>query len=152
MRILTDTNLLLRLSEPAHSLHQTVIDATDQLRAAGHDLVIVPQCLYEFWSVSTRTKEANGLGRSIAETQAHIARLTRLFTLLRDERAVFEQWQQLVATYQVAGVKAHDTRLVAAMVRHQLTHLLTFNGGDFRRYTEVTVVVPQELLSGKTVL
>lgn len=148
MRILTDTNLLLRLSEPAHTLHQTAVEATDRLRSWGHELVVVPQCMYEFWSVSTRTVAANGLGRTSLEAEAHVARLVRLFTLLRDERAVFEYWQQLVATYQVTGVKSHDTRIVAAMVRHELTHLLTFNDADFRKYAEVTVVVPTDVLAG----
>lgn len=146
MRILADTNVLLRLSDPAHALHRVAIDSTDRLRAARHELMIVPQNLYEFWSVSTRTVQANGLGRSTSETDWHVARLMRLFTLLRDERSVFEYWNQLVSSYQVTGVKAHDTRLVAAMMRHELTHMLTFNVGDFGRYREITVMTSEFVL------
>lgn len=54
MRILLDSNVLLRSVEPKHAQHQASIDAIDALRKLGHDLAIVPQVLYEFWSVATR--------------------------------------------------------------------------------------------------
>ena len=44
--------------------------------------------------------------------------------------------------HQVLGRNAHDPRLVAAMVVHGLTHLLTFNAGDFARYPGLTVLDP----------
>ena len=53
------------------------------------------------------------------------------YPLLRDERRVFENWRDLVNVYQVKGKNAHDTRLVAAMRRHGISDLLTFNGVDF---------------------
>lgn len=43
------------------------------------------------------------------------------------------------------GVNVHDARLVAAMLSHKLTHILTFNAKDFRRYSEIEVVTPMEL-------
>ena len=44
--------------------------------------------------------------------------------------------------YSARGKQAHDTRLVAAMRVHGLTHLLTFNARNFNRYEEITVVDP----------
>ena len=70
MQVLLDTNVLLRSVEPRHAQHQTSVDATDALRQRGHDLVIVPQVLYEFWSVATRPIEQNGLGMGPAEAHA----------------------------------------------------------------------------------
>lgn len=64
------------------------------------------------------------------------------FRLLRDERAVYERWERLVVDYDVGGKSAHDARLVAAMQRHGVSHLLTFNGQDFARFTNITVVDP----------
>jgi hypothetical protein len=46
--------------------------------------------------------------------------------------------------YQL-GKNAHDARLVAAMRVHGLTHLLTFNAQDFRRYPGINVVTPGDL-------
>jgi hypothetical protein len=48
----------------------------------------------------------------------------------------------LVADKAVLGKKAHDARLVAAMLRHGVTHLLSFNAPDFARFQEVTAVDP----------
>ena len=45
------------------------------------------------------------------------------------------------------GKQAQDAHLVAAMLVHKVTHLLTFNDGDFRRFTEITVVNPQHIIS-----
>jgi predicted nucleic acid-binding protein len=73
-----------------------------------------------------------------------------LFPPLRDERGILERWEDLVNAYQVYGKSAHDARIVAAMLRHGLTQLLTFNDRDFARFTEMTVVIPDAVLSGNT--
>lgn len=115
---------------------------TRQLTTQGHTLVIVPQNLYEFWVVATRPVANNGLGRSAAETAADIAYLRRLFTLLDDVPAIYPAWERLVTAHAVLGKTAHDARLVAAMLTHGVTHMLTFNGADFRRFAAVTVLTP----------
>ncbi|MEI6442036.1 MAG: hypothetical protein WCO29_02610 [Nostocales cyanobacterium ELA583] len=33
------------------------------------------------------------------------------------------------------GVNVHDARLVAVILAHGLTHILTFNISDFKRYS-----------------
>ena len=47
--------------------------------------------------------------------------------------------------HSVLGKQAHDTRLVALMEAHGLTHLLTFNAGDFARFPGVTCVEPADI-------
>ena len=42
--------------------------------------------------------------------------------------------------YRVSGKNAHDARLVAAMVVHEIESILTFNTGDFLRYEEIRVL------------
>ena len=71
--------------------------------------------------------------------------LLDLATLFRDERRIFEQWRALVLHHETRGVKAHDTRLAAAMIRHGISHILTFNPSDFRRYEHVTALSPSEV-------
>lgn len=44
------------------------------------------------------------------------------------------------------GVNVHDARLVAAMLVHGLTHILTFNISDFARYSEITAVHPTTII------
>jgi predicted nucleic acid-binding protein len=45
----------------------------------------------------------------------------------------------------VVGKQAHDARLVAVTLVHGITHLLTFNTDDFKRYDEITVVNPKDI-------
>ena len=148
MRILLDTNILLRTVEPLHVQHGVSVDAVDLLRQRGHELAVVPQVLYEFWSVATRPVEQNGLGMGPQDAYSELIAIQRGFRLLRDERAIYSIWEQLVSSFDVKGKRAHDARLAAAMQRHRVTHLLTFNTSDFARYAFVTVLTPDDVLRG----
>src|SRR5688572_8579866 len=54
MRILVDTNILGRLSQPEHPLQQVTARAAKTLLDEGHELRTVPQVLYEYWAIATR--------------------------------------------------------------------------------------------------
>ena len=96
--------------------------------------------------VYTRPLERNGLGHTPAEAEAEVVRLKGLFSLLPDSPTIYSSWERLVVSYGVRGVNVHDARLVAAMLVHELTHILTFNTRDFTRYTEITAVHPTLVL------
>ena len=134
MLILVDTNILLRLVEPSHSQHQLAAESLQSIREFGYRPVIVPQVVYEFWSVATRPQAANGLGLNSSAAQTALDGLLSSLTLLRDERSIFEFWQQIVVEYGVVGKRAHDARLVAAMLGHEISHIVTFNVSDFMRF------------------
>lgn len=140
--ILVDTNVLLRSAQPSHSQYTTAVKAIQSLRLAGQMLCIVPQVLYEYWVVATRPVQGNGLGMTAAEADSDVQMLLSRFRFFRDERAVFERWHQLVQQHRVVGRRAHDARLVAAMKRHRINEILTFNCGDFRTYRGITVLDP----------
>ena len=152
MLVLLDSNVLLRFVEPQHPHHASCAAAIDGLRQKGHELVLVPQTIYEFWSVATRPVPDNGLGMSTQEAETELTRAKRLFPLLRDERVIFDRWEELVRQYRVKGKKAHDTRLVAAMQRHRISHLLTFNIADFARYAGIVVLDPAAVAAGTAAL
>ncbi len=145
MKFLLDTNILLRLSQPRHPHHEPTLAALDLLRHRELTLDIVPQNLYEYWAVATRSQQENGLGFTAQRIQAEIASICQLFMLLRDERSIFDRWLIIVEQHDVRGKSTHDTRLVAAMQRHGLSHLLTFNRADFSRFTEISVLTPDEI-------
>ena len=142
MRTLVDTNILLRIVDPSNASHHVAVNATTVLRRMSHKLVIVPQTIYEFWAVSTRSLQANGLGMTPAEADELILEFCDVFCLLRDERTIFERWQALVTSHQIRGVNSYDVRLVAAMERHGIQNLLTLNPTDFRRFGSITVIDP----------
>ena len=150
MRVLLDTNILTRSAQPSHSLHHKAIPAVDALLLGNHTLCIVPQVVYEFWVVATRPLDQNGLDMTVSQAQADVAKIIQKFHLFRDERGVFDPWYQLVVQHQVIGKTAHDARLVAAMKRHDISHLLTFNQTDFTRFIDIAVLTPEAVLSGTT--
>jgi predicted nucleic acid-binding protein len=149
MRVLLDSNVVLRLGDRGHAMHAEALAAIDWLDANGHECVIVPQVLYEYWVVATRPAENNGLGMSVANADAAISEWIAVFRLLLDERGIFAYWRDLVATNDVKGKNAHDARLVAAMQRHGLTDLLSFNKPDFARYKVINTFTPAEVLDGR---
>jgi predicted nucleic acid-binding protein len=151
VKVLLDTNVLLRSVEPTDNDHKIAADAVAVLRASGHELCLVPQNFYEFWVVSTRPVANNGRGKTPAEVNREFTVFKSLFTFLPDTPAVFPEWETLVTTHAVIGKSAHDARLVAAMSAHGVTHLLTFNDADFRRYPGINLHVPSSVVSSGSV-
>ena len=98
--------------------------------------------------VATRPVESNGLGLGVDVVKRKFDRAEAFFELFLDTAAIYREWLRLVDTHSVAGVGAHDARIVAAMKVHGIGHLVTFNRDDFKRFhnTEITVVTPEELL------
>ena len=145
MSYLIDTNVLVRLAQPKNPDQREVRRALRALRRRPGFLGITPQNLIEFWAVATRPASANGLDLTVDETARQIGKLKALFTLLPDSSDIFSEWEGLVLQHQVLGKQAHDARFVAAMNVHKLTHLLTFNTTDFKRFTGITVISPTDV-------
>jgi predicted nucleic acid-binding protein len=77
--------------------------------------------------------------------QAELAHIKSLFRLLPDTAMVYDEWETLVARHSVSGRNTYDARIAAAMTVHGITHLLTFNGADFKRYPGITVISPGDV-------
>lgn len=144
MIVLTDTNIVLRMVERNHSDHQVAMTAVRALLERSYTLVIVPQVVYEFWVVATRPKEVNGLGMAPLKAMTELNELLPFFRLLKDERSIYDHWLELVSQHSVIGKHAHDARIVAAMQRHRVTRLLTFNASDFARFGDIQIINPNE--------
>lgn len=147
MKVFVDANILLRSIQTSHSMHSVVQQVISTLIQRGEELVISPQVYYEFWVVATRPQQANGLALTVHEAEQEIAKFQQVFVLLEDPPSLFNQWLSLVRLYVVTGKRAHDTRLVAAMQLHQITHMLTLNPQDFQSFAGITVLTPADVLS-----
>src|SRR5438045_6426907 len=143
---LLDTNVLIGSIHTGYPRQEPSIKAVNSLLGQGEVLVIVPQVLVEFWAVATRPFAANGLGLSAEDTESEIAQIKSQFELKSEDETIFENWELLVKTYQVAGKATHDARIVAAMQTHKIDNILTFNIDDFRRYSVVVnAVTPPDI-------
>jgi predicted nucleic acid-binding protein len=146
MPYLLDSNVLIRLLNPADPQHPVVLRAARLLRGRGEHLSFTSQNLVEFWSVCTRPASARGgYGLTVAQTDRKARWVERLFTLVPESPAVHVEWRHLVVAHSVSGVQVHDARLVAAMLSHGITHVLTLNHADFARYPGVTAVHPRDV-------
>ena len=144
--ILLDSNVLLRLANARHPHHIVARKAIRILLRRPEKPIIVPQNLYEFWSVATRPigqiPSTNGLGLSVERADFWLDYWLRTFFLLEDRSEIRVEWRVLVRTLAIRGGKSHDARLVAAMQAHNITELLTFNIQDFKRFPNITIMDP----------
>jgi predicted nucleic acid-binding protein len=148
MTYLVDTNVLLReanLDDPQYSLVKSVFA---QLHQANEILHITPQVLIEFRSTATRSTTLNGLGLSPSVAEKETQKLKHTFPLLTETPAIFPVWENIVREYLVIGKQVHDARLVAVCQVYSISHVLTFNIGDFKRYDAIVKAVsPLDLAS-----
>lgn len=134
MRILIDTNALLRYAVVDDALHRFVRPAVEQLQAAGHELGFCPQVARELWNSLTRPKTKNGFGLTPTESEQILNALEAIFEVWNDVPGIYMNWKSIVAEAQVSGVQVHDANIAAAALVHGATHILTLNDRDFDRY------------------
>ena len=142
---LLDTNILLRLYQPNSPEFSSIRRAVHSLHRANAALYYLSQNIIEFWNVSTRPTAQNGYGLSPAETDEVARQIEKAFILLPDVEAIHNEWRRLVFAYGVSGTKVHDARIVAAMIVHGVRQILTLDGRDFERYTEIEIVTPKNI-------
>jgi predicted nucleic acid-binding protein len=143
---LADTNILLRFLLRNDPAYPAIRQAVRTLKTRGEQIITTPQNMAEFWNVCTRPMTLRGgLGLSVEATEMRLRLLERHFPVLPDNPAVYEKWKALVMTHKVVGVNVHDARLVAAMMVHGVTHILTANVRDFARYPAITVLAPEQI-------
>ncbi|MBL8233532.1 MAG: hypothetical protein JNL98_33860 [Bryobacterales bacterium] len=106
---------------------------------------IVPQNLYELWTVATRPAASNGLALTPEQANRVLTRIEQLLVLMRDTPGIYDEWRRLVSVHSISGKASHDARLAAAMNVHGIGHVLTFHTGDFKRFPGITVPDPRKV-------
>ncbi|SRR5258706_8076853 len=142
MRILLDTNILLRVSEPGHQHHQAAIASLKVLAIAGNTFAISSQTVYEFLAVATRAIGDRGLGMSAALADAELSKLIAALEMVYDSAAVVAELRRLALLHGISGKSIHDAHLVASMSAHGIADVLTLNVRDFSRFTGINVLDP----------
>ena len=147
MRVLVDTNILLRSAQPNHPLCPQATQAVAKLLREEAAVFFCSQNIAEFWNVAARPAAMNGLGLSLSEVQHQIGGIENLLTLLPDIPAIYPVWKQLVREHSVQGVKVYDARLIAVMSVYAVDSILTFNVADFQRYRKISVLQPSAAMA-----
>jgi predicted nucleic acid-binding protein len=88
----------------------------------------------------------NGFGLTASETESHVRAIEASMDFLSEGEDVYREWRSMVGLHNVLGAQVHDARLPATMMVHGIRHLLTFNTGDFKRYSSIVVIQPKEII------
>jgi predicted nucleic acid-binding protein len=147
MRVLVDTNILLRSAQPNHPLCAQATHAVSKLIRQKDAVFFCSQNIAEFWNVATRPADQNGFGLSQEEVLQEVSSIEKLLTLLPDIPPIYTAWKEIVGNHKVQGVKVYDARLVATMNVYAVESVLTFNTDDFKRYSSITVLHPSSILA-----
>jgi predicted nucleic acid-binding protein len=145
LRYAVDTNVLLRLSNGIKPQRGAIEQTMDLLASRHVEFCFTRQNITEFWNVSTRPLERNGLGRSILKTEERVQSIQQTMTFLNDDERVYRAWRQIVLNHKVQGAQVHDAYLAATSEAHAVRHLLTFSGPDFKRFPSLTAVHPDDV-------
>ena len=89
MRVLVDTNILLRSAQPNHPLCSQTTHAVSKLLRQNDAVFFCSQNIVEFWNVATRPAGLNGLGLPHEEASHEVSRIEELLTLLPDVPAIY---------------------------------------------------------------
>jgi len=147
MPYLADTNVVTRRVLPADAQHTLARTAIDRLLSRGETVYATAQILVEFRALATRPLAANGLGLTPEDASLRAQMIEAIFPLLPEVPSVYNNWRRLADTYRIVGRQVFDTRLVAVMLAHGVTHILTLDARHFQRFAAegIIVVEPHEV-------
>ena len=145
MKILLDSNVLLRWNIRTAPQSQLVIRAVDLLLASGALPCYTSQNLGEFWNVLTRPLDRNGFGLTPQEADRRARMIENKIPILPDDPAVHLVWRRLLVAHAISGVQVHDARIAAAMNVHGVKRILTLNTRDFARFPSIEAIHPEQV-------
>lgn len=139
--VFVDTNLLIHANNEESPFQQETRQRLLDLAADGCPLWISRQVLREYAAVLSRLmNEKNAFNGPVIV--ADLQRFEREFLVADDNTAVSAQLQELIVSHAVKGKQTHDANVVATMLVHGITRLLTHNEKDFRRYLPLIEILP----------
>ena len=128
-----DTNLLIYSTRPSSAFHSRATAALAGAARLESRLAISRQVIREYLAVVTRP----GGGSepiSMADALADVERFAAAVEVLEDGPEVGLRLVGLCRSVALAGRQVHDANIVATMLAHGETRLLTANRSDFQRF------------------
>jgi len=145
MRILLDSNILIRWLDSGDPLQPLVDRAVDSLIRTGALPCYTSQNLGEFWNVLTRPLDRNGFGLTPLEADRRTRMIEDQIPILPDDPRVHLVWRGLLVAHAISGVQVHDARIAAAMQVHGVKRILTLNTRDFARFPWIEAIHPEQV-------
>jgi len=130
--------------------HQTLSGFHQQARALlgkGLDgeirVCVCPQVLMEFFAVITNPRRVTA-PVSPRKATAEVEKYLRADTIdmIHPMNETINYTLDILRRYPVKAAEVFDAQLVATMLSNGVTHLYTFNLDHFKRFKEITLLIP----------
>jgi predicted nucleic acid-binding protein len=141
--VFIDTNVLIYATRRTASEHAAAQAALARLEGEGRSLWISLQILREYLAAVTRP-QVTSPALSMETAIADVRRFRQVFHVAEDRPVVLDRLLTLLGAHYGAGRQVHDTNIVATMLEHGISRLLTFNAADFRRFARIIELEPPQ--------
>ena len=140
-RVMLDTNVLLAATDEGRAEHGDALTVLSDWPVGRTELCLSGQVVREYLAVATRPPSVNGLGLSLPDALGNVRAIRARSTLLAEDGAVADRLVGLLADVGCIGQQVHDANLVATMLVHGVSELVTMNLADFARFTRHVTLV-----------
>lgn len=128
-----DTNVLIYSTRSTSSFHARAVAALATAAGSEARIAISRQVIREYLSVVTRPG-GDSEPLPMVDALADVERFVAAFDVLEDGPEVGALLGDLCRSVAIGGRQVHDANIVATMLAHGETRLLTANRSDFRRF------------------
>ena len=135
-KVVVDTDLLVYSTVPSGPFHVEARDTLNALVAASVERWASQQILREYLATMTRLKAP------ITAIFNNIRNFRGSYRIAQDSAVVFDELLALLAAIPCGGKQVHDANIVATMLVHGVSNLLTHNVADFKRFGHLIYVIP----------
>jgi predicted nucleic acid-binding protein len=138
--IFLDTNILIRANIRSAPEHANTLTTLQRLSRAGVELWVSQQVFREYLATVTRQQTfMTPLSPLVAARRIQYFR--ERFQVAQDNPQVLDFLLKFAAEIPMGGKQIHDANIVATMLAHHITRLLTFNPTDFVRFSRYITVL-----------
>ena len=137
-----DTNVFLSATDEGRAEHRQAMLIFNEWAGGGTTLYASGQIMREYLAVATRPVDKNGLGLKQADALANVRALRRRTSLLAEDGKVADRLLSLLDDTPCMGKQVHDANVIAAMLVHGISTLVTINVADFTRFERHVTLVP----------
>jgi len=140
-KIFLDTNVLVYANIKSAPLHGVALQAIIDHYNAGSELWISRQVIREYLATLTKPQQFS-YPPSTTTLQSDIIYFQSRFSTAEENQSVTDKLLDLLRSIKFGGKQVHDANIVATMLVHNITHLLTHNTADFARFGTLITIVP----------
>lgn len=144
--VFLDTNILLTATDSSRLQHKSCHELFQRAPSGGLHLAISNQIVREYLVVATRPVSVNGLGLSTKDSLHNIMQFLHYCLVIEETEATLNLLIEYVGKYSISGKHIHDINLIALMMTNNIETLITLNPADFKAFTVLTVLGPDNLM------